>query len=687
MKRLLLLFLLALPYGLSAQLFVSTDWSFAVEEGQSASPTVVLTADVPSGWHFYSTKSSPDGSLPAVFAFDASADDALEGALNEPRPKSEHDALCNCDIQTHEGRVVFRQNIVRKNNGAFTVKGRITYQMCNDNSCLPPEDVEIEVRVPAAKEAVALVADAQPNVSECVDTMAEGAMAQPSDVEVEEVDVVEKESSTTEKQGLGWVFLIALGAGIVTMFTPCVYPMIPMTVNYFMHQEGSLRKNRRQVWFFGGSIVALFAVIGALLTLIFGETVLYDISTAWLPNVIFFVIFFVFALSFFGLFEIKMPEKWVNKSDQQADRGGFWAPFFIALTTVLVSFSCTGPILGAAFLGLSHASTERWLSVITLLGFGVGFALPFTLLALFPRWLKGMKSGSWLNTVKIVFAFLELAFGMKFLQIADQSQGWHLLDREVYLAIWIVIFGLLGLYLLGKIRFKGETPLQHLGIGRLMLAIAVLSFVVYMIPGLWGAPLKGISGLLPAPETQDFDVERIVAQYSSPVSQRDENLQSPDRKYADSLHVPVGFAAFFDLEEAKTYARQVDKPVLIDFTGRTCSNCREMENYVWRDNEVKQLINSSFVLCALFTDVNTIELPETEWVTDNNGRVLKTLGKRNHFMQQQLYNMNAQPYYVIIDADGNVLTEKNYSYNRNIAKFVRWLNEGLSKKRMMNDTK
>ena len=320
----------------------------------------------------------------------------------------------------------------------------------------------------------------------------------------------EDSEGTGKKKSLLGIFFGALLGGILTMFTPCVFPMIPMTVNFFMHGSDNKRKNRRQAWFFGFSIVFIFAVLGAILSAFFGPETLNLIGTHGIPNLIFFAIFIIFSLSFFGLFEIRMPEKWINKSDEQADKGGLLAPFFIALTTVLISFSCTGPIIGAALVGFATSTVNRWVSLLTMLGFGIGFALPFTLLAMFPSMLKNMKSGGWLNSVKIVFAFLELAFGLKFLQMADLYWGWRLLDREVYLALWIVIFGLMGCYLLGKLKFKGDTELQHIGVVRLFLAIATFSFTVYMIPGLWGAPLNGISGFLPPMDTQDFDINRIV---------------------------------------------------------------------------------------------------------------------------------------------------------------------------------
>ena len=571
--------------------------------------------------------------------------------------------------------MVFRQKVKRISDKDFTVKGTVAYQLCNDGSCIAPEDHDFSFKVPGAKADVA---------GEEADTV---AAATDSVAPVDAAVAVVPDNNTPaapqnegKHQNLLVVFLLAIGGGILTMFTPCVFPMIPMTVNFFVRGAENKRKGRRQAWFFGFSIVFLFAVLGAILAAFLGPEALYVMGTHWIPNLIFFIIFFIFALSFFGLFEIKMPEKWINSSDEQADKGGLLAPFFIALTTVLVSFSCTGPILGAALVGLTTSSTDRWVSLVTMLGFGIGFAAPFTLLAMFPQMLGNMKSGSWLNTVKIVFAFLELAFGLKFLQQADLYCNWGLLPRDTYLALWIVIFGMLGFYLLGKLRFKGDDEVKEIGTLRLFLAIADLTFVVYMIPGMWGAPLKGISGFLPPMESQSFNIEKIVAENTPAVGAGTVQVGKlpADRRYADKLHVPLGFEAFFDLDEAKAYARQQGKPVFIDFTGKTCANCREMEHYVWSDPEVKRLLNEEFVMVSLYADENTIELPESEWVKDEKGKTLKTLGRKNLNFQKTEYNMNAQPYYVIVNADGKVLTTENYKYDRDVQKFVNWLNEGIN---------
>ena len=691
MKKILILGLIGLMSLLGnvsvAQQLDPVKWTYSVKETSATEAELVFTAKLDAGWHLYSQYTSPDGPLAIVFTFNDSPDYKRIGKVVEPKPHEEMDEIFKVMVKSFSGTVVFRQKVKRISDKDFNVSGTFSYQLCNDGSCIAPEDRDFSFKVPGAKTE-----ELHDKTDELYDIDLADMPALTEEAEVtDQPDTVTAaiDSDTTtnpdqpeeKHQSLLIIFLIAIGGGILTMFTPCVFPMIPMTVNFFVRGAENKRKGRRQAWFFGFSIVFLFAILGAILSAIFGPEALYTLGTHWVPNIIFFIIFFVFALSFFGLFEIKMPEKWINSSDEQADKGGFLAPFFIALTTVLVSFSCTGPILGAALVGLTTSSTDRWVSLVTMLGFGIGFAAPFTLLAMFPQALSNMKSGSWLNTVKIVFAFLELAFGLKFLQQADLYCNWGLLPRDTYLALWIVIFGLMGFYLLGKLRFKGDDEVKEIGTLRLFLAIADLAFVVWMIPGLWGAPLKGISGFLPPMESQSFNIEKIVAENQpSTLSALHSPLSSlpADRKYADRLHVPLGFEAFFDLDEAKAYARQQGKPVFIDFTGKTCANCREMEHYVWTDSEVKRLLNEEFVMVSLYADENTIELPEDEWVTDDKGRVLKTLGRKNLNYQKTQFNMNAQPYYVIVDADGRVLTAENYKYDRDVQKFITWLNEGIN---------
>ncbi len=688
LKRLVLGFLMAIV-SLSAvgQQLNPAKWKYDVKPTSGNEAELVFTVTLDENWHIYSQHTDEMGPIGLSFSFDKNADYTLVGGVSEPKPHEEYDEMFKCTIRSFSGTVVFKQKIKINSAKDFTVKGVMSYQLCNDGSCIAPEDIDFAFNVKGAKaEAAAATEPAQEEAAE--DTAAamdaDTVAAVEETTEVAQVETTATEA-TTEKEGrsIWFIFLTAFGMGFITLLTPCVFPMIPMTLNFFMKGGENKKKGMRQAWMFGFSIIFIYGVLGVILSLIFGPQVMYLIGTHWIPNLVFFVIFFVFALSFFGLFEITLPSWLINKSDEEADKGGLLAPFFIALTTVLVSFSCTGPILGGALIELSAGESNRLIPLISMLGFAVGFALPFTLLAMFPSVLSNLKSGSWLNTVKVVFAFLELALGLKFLSMADLSAGWGILDRETYLALWITIFGLMGLYLIGKLRFKGDDEMQTLGVGRLFLAIITFAFVVYMIPGLWGAPLKAISGYVPPMTTQDFDLEKSIYESTKNITvsaAAGENASAlpANRKYADKLHMPTGFDGFYDLEEAKAYAKKVNKPIFIDFTGKTCANCREMEYYVWTDPEVKRILNEEYVMVALYADVNYIELPQEEWITDAKGREIKTLGKRNLEYQKTKYNMNAQPYYVLIDAEENVLTAENHKYDRDVQKFIAFLNEGIS---------
>lgn len=670
MKKICTFFLfLSIAFFSFAQVLNPATWSFSTKELNAAEVELTLTCKLDAGWHLYSQYTDPAGPIAIEFTFDDSKDYMRVGKVAEPKPHEEYDETFECNVRSFSGKVVFRQKIKRNTDKAFKVTGSLYYQLCNDGSCIAPDDKPFSIQVPKLSDAMAAVpaADVQEQeaAAEEADTAVEAAESDTAQAVIAPAADDSAQAGDQPKKGLLGIFFGALLAGILTMFTPCVFPMIPMTVNFFMHGSDDKRKNRRQAWFFGFSIVFIFAVLGAILSAFFGPEALNLIGTHGIPNLIFFAIFIVFSLSFFGLFEIKMPERWINKSDEQADKGGLLAPFFIALTTVLISFSCTGPIIGAALVGFATSTDNRWVSLLTMLGFGIGFALPFTLLALFPSALKNLKSGGWLNSVKIVFAFLELAFGLKFLQMADLYWGWGLIDREIYLAIWIVLFALMGIYLMGKIKFKGDEDVEHIGVVRLFLIIATFSFTVYMVPGLWGAPLNGIAGFLPPMDTQDFNIEKIVVDNAGASNGGTLQVSSlpADRKYADKLHMPTGFEGFYDLDEAKAYAAQVNKPIFIDFTGRNCANCREMEQAAWAKPEAKKLLNENFVMCALYADMNDIDLPEDEWVVDDNGRTIKTLGRRNLNYQIKTFNQNSQPCYVIITADGKVISDGVYTYD------------------------
>ena len=674
-KSLLLMLVLLSPMATAFAQINPAHWKFNVKELPDNQVELQFQLTLDEGWHIYSQKSDPNGPIPSEYTFENNANYKRVGGVVEPKPHEEMDDVFKCVVRSFSGKVTFRQKIERKTDKAFEVKGSMYYQLCNDGSCIAPDDVPFSFKVPAGAIDTSLVADTAA-VAEDTTQAADSSVKAPA---AELKAAGDEDADAKKEKSILGLFFGALLAGILTMFTPCVFPMIPMTVNFFMHSSENKRKNRRQAWAFGLSIVFIFAVIGALLSLVFGPDSLNFIGTHGIPNLIFFVIFFIFSLSFFGLFEIKMPEKWVNASDAQADKGGLMAPFFIALTTVLVSFSCTGPIISAALVEFATSTTNRWIGLVSMLGFGIGFALPFTLLAFFPSVLKNMKSGGWLNSVKIVFAFLELAFGLKFLSMADLFYGWRLLDREVYLALWIVIFSLMGIYLMGKIKFKGDDEVHHIGVIRLFLIIATFSFVIYMIPGMFGAPLKGISGFLPPMNTQDFNIERLVNETGRSVNA----VNFPANvKYQEDLHkysVP-GYHEFYDLDEARAFAKQQNKPIFIDFTGLNCNNCREMENAVWGDSEVKQLMNDKFVVCALFCDANSIELAKEDYVIDDKDRELTTLGRKNLYFQRSRYKMNAQPYYVIIDPNDETntpLTKENFTYKKDVSKFMDYLNEAL----------
>jgi Thiol:disulfide interchange protein len=464
--------------------------------------------------------------------------------------------------------------------------------------------------------------------------------------------------------------------------------MIPMTVSFFLKQnsDGDDTKKGRGKWLatiFGLSIIALYTIPIAVIILVTylagGATVTADIfnwlATHWLPNILFFLIFMIFAASFFGAFEITLPSRLVNDSDEKSRKGGLAGVFFVALTLVLVSFSCTGPIVGSVL--IKSTQGQFWEPIITMLAFSVAFALPFTILAFVPSLLKKLpKSGGWLNSVKVVLGFIEVALGFKFLSVADQTYHWGLLDREVYLAIWIVVFTLLGLYLMGKIRFAYDSPVEHLSVFRLILIIIDFTFVVYMIPGMWGAPLKALSGYLPPITTQDFNLDR---QQDTPPGMTyviGEDAFPSDRKYADFLELPYGIPSFFDYEEARAYAAKVGKPLFVDFTGHGCVNCREMETRVWSDPRALKMMKRDYVVCALYAD-DKKTVDKSEWVTTDDGRVLKSLGKINSHFALERFNVNAQPYYAILDPVTETQKVPSRGYNLDVEAFVSFLEEGL----------
>ena len=639
-------------------------WTAAAESAGDNLYRVELRAVIEPGWHVYDLGPYQDGPNPTVIAFKSDGGAVAEGDLQIfGTPVKIYDDIFEMEIGYFEKEARFVQQF-RLTAPEATVTAAVEYMACNDQTCLPPSEEEFVLQLKGDGAVVGELPEEKPAGTE--ESVATEAPAAAKDA--------------AGSKGL-WALLIeAVLWGFAALLTPCVFPMVPMTVSYFLKGEGGPAMGRLRAALYGIFIVALYtlpiAAIILITRLIGGDAVTADIfnwiATHWLPNIIFFLVFMLFAASFFGAFEITMPSWMVNKSDEKADSKGLSGIFFLALTLVLVSFSCTGPIVGSVL--IKSTSGEFWTPIITMLAFSIAFALPFTLFALFPSVLKKLpKSGGWLNSVKVVIGFIEVALGFKFLSVADQTYHWGLLDREIYLAVWIVVFTLMGLYLLGKIKFSHDSDLPYIGVGRLALSIVVFSFVVYLIPGMWGAPLKGLSGYLPPLATQDFVIGQTTV--SASPSAADGNAAGRP-KYADFLHLPHGLEGFFDLKEAEAYAAKVDKPLFIDFTGHGCVNCREMEARVWSDPRVLQILKNDYVICALYADDKMV-LPESDWVTTDTGKVLKSLGKINSYYALKTYGVNAQPYYVLQGRDGKTLVEPR-GYDLDVENFIGFLEAGAA---------
>ncbi len=670
-----ILLLLSLSLNGFSQIKSPVKWTYSVKQVNENTAELIFTANIEKAWHLYSQYMEEGGPIVTSFVFNKDKTYKLDGKTSEPTPEAEYDEMFKMTVKYFNKQAIFKQKIKILSDKDFSVKGSFEYMVCNDGSCIPFQDNAFEFKIKGNPNAVASTDDLANSLPDS------STLVNKTDTSKSKTDsslVLTNKSNADPLKANGKplyiIFLAAFLAGMLTLITPCVFPMIPMTISFFMKGNKTRKKGLQQAYFFGFSIVLIFGGLGLLLTLLLGKDAMYIISTHWIPNLIFFLIFMIFALSFFGLFELTLPSSLINKSDQNADRGGYIGTFFVAFTTVLVSFSCTGPILGAALIELSSGSNDSMVFLISMMGFAFGFAIPFTLLAMFPSVLSKLKSGSWLNTVKIVFGFLEVALGLKFLSMADLGANWGLLDRETFLALWIIVFTLLGFYLLGKLKFKGDAEVEKISVYRLMLAIVTFSFVMYMIPGMWGAPLKKLSGYVPPLTTQDFDINRLIVENSGGSSHKSD---LGPRKYSDILHLPTGFEGFFDLNEAKAYAKKVNKPIFVDFTGKTCANCREMEENVWNAPEVKKILTEKYVMVALYADANFIDLPENEWITTKEGKVIKKLGSKNLNYQISRFNMNAQPYYVLMDTNENVLTLENKAYDKTVANFVKFLNDGL----------
>ncbi len=679
---------------------------------------IIIKSEVPSGIYMYSTHSKCGDLGPNVFNLEIKN---LKGFCLEGKPfsvndKKVFDDIFECEIGKFYKKSEVRQKIkVISNqiNLSINIKG----QWCTEaGSCFQFGELKpiiLTKNISATgnpikcgevvKEAIENTKIDTPKVEEVknIDTSKVNVEIDTSKSKLEghyklkgendNGECINKtfngEKSETDKENNWGLFIIAFLSGLAGLLTPCVFPMIPMTISFFMKDDKSRRKTIINGLFFGLSIVFIYVVFGSVVSALLGADAGNFLSTHWIPNIIFFIVFLLFAFSFFGAFEIVLPSWLTNKVDKEADKGGFYGIFFMALTLAVVSFSCTGPIVGSVIVESAKGGSQIR-PIVAMLGFGLAFALPFTLFAIFPHWLKSLpKSGGWLNSVKVVFGFIELALALKFLSIIDLTYHWHLLDREVYLSLWIIIFGLMGIYLLGKIKFSHDSDLPFLKVPRLLFAILTLSFVMYMIPGLWGAPLKSLSGYLPPMSTQDFDINRSIRE-----SQGLSGNMCKKPSYANVLHIPHGLNGYFDYEEAVACAKELKKPLFIDFTGHGCVNCRKMEDGVWSDPRILKLLNEEFVIASLYVDDKKVNLPENQhFIGRFSKQKITTLGKKNAEIEMCYFGKNSQPLYCLLDnkeellqnPEGSEINKKQFDKEE----FLKFLEAGIKEFKKRNSEK
>ena len=670
MKKLLFPFVLLLfAVAVQAQIQDPVKFNSELKILAADEAEVVFTAAIDKGWHVYSTDLGAGGPISATFNVEKIFGAEVVGKLKPVGKEiSTFDKLFEMKVRYFENTAQFVQKL-KLTGGAYQLEGYLEYGACNDENCLPPTQVPFQFSGKvegAAKEAAAATAEMkaetqsaeQETAADTVSVAAIGGADGPTEINVtDKVDLwkpvineLQSLGETTSQEDMSWIYIFITGfaGGLLALFTPCVWPIIPMTVSFFLKRSKDKKKGIRDAWTYGASIVVIYVTLGLAITLIFGASALNALSTNAVFNILFCLMLVVFAASFFGAFEITLPSKWSTAVDSKAEAtSGLLSIFLMAFTLSLVSFSCTGPIIG--FLLVQVSTTGSVVApAIGMLGFAIALALPFTLFALFPSWLKSMpKSGGWMNIIKVTLGFLELAFALKFLSVADLAYGWRILDRETFLALWIVLFALLGFYLLGKIKFPHDDDDTKVSVPRFFMALASLAFAVYMVPGLWGAPLKAVSAFAPPMQTQDFNL------------------------YNNEVH-----ARFDDYDLGMEYARQHGKPVMLDFTGYGCVNCRKMELAVWTNPKVSDIINNDYVLITLYVD-NKTPLPSPVKIVENGTeRTLRTVGDKWSYLQRVKFGANAQPFYVLIDNEGKPLN-KSYSYDEDIPKYIEFLQTGL----------
>jgi thiol:disulfide interchange protein len=648
-------FLLSLAPSM-AQILEPVKWEFDHEKVNENEYNLLINATIDDNWYLYGLEIPDDGPIPTSFFIEESEFFELIGSTEETTtPEIKFDPFFEMDLPLFSNNAGFLQKIRILTDQEFTITGFVEYMSCDDERCLPPQEMEFEYIINAGA-GVAVT-----------ETPSETAAVPEAQFTPEDTD---------DTRSLWIFFFIAFAGGLAGLLTPCVFPMIPMTVSFFMQKKSGRMSSIINIIVFAVSIIAVYTSLGLLVSLTsVGAGFANQLTSHWLPNIIFFILFLVFAASFFGLFEITIPGSLATKADQKADSGGYVGSFFMALTLVIVSLSCVGPIVGALLVEAATGAGAK--PIVGMFGFSLAFAIPFTLLAIFPSWINKLpKSGGWLNSVKVVLGFIVLAFSLRFLMIIDQTYHFGLLSRDVYLAIWIVIFTLLGFYLLGKIKFAHDSEVSYISVPRLILAIISFSFVVYLVPGMFGAPLTSVSALIPSPQTHTFDLRGMIrdAEFQGTHAQRTDLCEDP--LYADFLHLPHGLRGYFDLEQGLACAREQNKPVFVDFVGHACSNCKEMEAKVWSDPRVLRRLREDYIIIALYVDDRT-RLPENQWITsDFDGRVKNTIGTKNLDYQITNFNTNTQPYYVVMDAGENMLNSP-HGYNLNVDAFIEFLDKGL----------
>ena len=676
MNKLFYSIALLFSFTLSAQIYNPVKWKTEVAKVSDYEYDLIIKSSIETGWHLYATSVPDGGPVATSFSIKKNKDFSTIGNIIEEKGKTIQDPVFKMAIKFFEKSATFKQRIKINNEKPFKIDAEVEYMVCNDQNCLPPSTEELEFSVTplitsisTKKEKIAVIAPSIDSAQATVETITKATPNPIVEVKKQtEIETLQVSDQKSDKS-LWVIFLLSFFSGLAALFTPCVFPMIPMTVSFFTKQSKTKAEGLRKAIIYGISIIVIYIFLGTVVTWIFGSDALNALSTNVWFNLIFFILLIVFACSFLGAFEIMLPNSWANKADQQADRGGIIGILFMALALAIVSFSCTGPIVGTLL--VQAASKGGIAPIVGMLGFSLAIALPFSLFAAFPGWLNALpKSGGWLNTVKVVLGFLELALAFKFLSNVDLVLQLHWFERELFLTIWITIFGVLAFYLFGKIHLPHDSPSTHISVGRLSFGLFVLSFTIYLIPGLWGAPLKIISGF---PPPMHYSESPHGVGFSKNIGTSVASVLPEGADYG-----PYDIVTFHDYTKGMDYAKKVGKPALLDFTGYACVNCRKMEEFVWSNSKVLDILNNDIILISLYVDDKKKKKKKEQYTSETTGKKIKTVGNKWSDLQIKTYKANAQPFYVIVDNDGHDLNAPS-AYNPEIKNYYYWLKEGISK--------